>query len=135
MSGTRGEPRVFFSWEKRRGFSVLGRGRARQVLFVGAALAVFLGLRAREHRASDVRATRAAITSTMNAISAFRADHDRSCPSALSDLVAAGYLHAVPRDAWGHALRVTCPGRRDPGGFDVSSDGPDGELGGVDRIE
>ena len=136
MPGTRGEPRVFFSWEKRRGLrSVLGRGRSRQVLLAVGAVAVFLFLRSRERQAADVRATRAAITGAIDAIAAFRSDHERTCPSALTDLVAAGYLRAVPRDAWGHTLRVTCPGRRDPAGFDVSSDGPDGELGGVDRIE
>lgn len=136
MPGYRGEPKVFFSWEKRSGLrAILGRGRARQVLLAAVVLLVLVALRARERSASDIRATRASITTTMDAVAAWRADHDRSCPGALSDLVAAGYLRAVPRDAWGHALRVTCPGRRDPAGFDVSSDGPDGELGGTDRIE
>ena len=41
----------------------------------------------------------------------------------------------APRDAWGRPLRVTCPGRKDTRGFDVSSDGPDGEPGGLDRVE
>jgi general secretion pathway protein G len=132
----RREPRVFFPWEKRRGLgSFFGRGRAKQVLAVGACLAAFLVLRARERNAADVRATRAEITTTMRAMDAWRADHDRVCPGALGDLVAAGYLRAVPRDAWGRPLRVTCPGRLDRVGFDVSSDGPDGEPSGIDRVE
>jgi general secretion pathway protein G len=136
MAGIRGEPRVFFPWEKRRGLrSLFGRARARQVLLITVSMGLFLVLRARERHAAQLRATRAEITTTMLALSAFRADHDRACPGALGDLVAAGYLHAVPRDAWGKPLRVTCPGRRDPAGFDVSSDGPDGEPGGTDRIE
>jgi general secretion pathway protein G len=82
-----------------------------------------------------VRATRAEIGDASRAIAAWQADHARTCPASLADLVTAGYLHQVPRDAWGHPLRVTCPGRRDPQGFDVSSDGPDGEPGGTDRVE
>jgi general secretion pathway protein G len=135
MPGTR-EPRVFFPWEKRRGLrSLFGRARARQALLVVGAVAAFLVLRDRDHRARDVRATRAEITSAAHAVSAWRADHDRGCPASLADLVSGGYLHEVPRDAWGRVLRVTCPGRRDPRGFEVSSDGPDGEPMGPDRVE
>jgi len=68
-------------------------------------------------------------------VAAWRADHDRACPASLSDLVPAGYLHRTPRDWWGHPLRLTCPGRRDPRGFDLSSDGPDGVPGGIDQVE
>lgn len=132
----RREPRVFFPWEKRRGLaSFFARGRAKQVLVGVTCLAAFLVLRARENRAADVRATRAEITTTMRAMDAWRADHERVCPGSLGDLVSAGYLRDVPRDAWGRPLRVTCPGRRDPAAFDVSSDGPDGEPFGIDRVE
>jgi general secretion pathway protein G len=134
--GKGGEGRVFFPWERRRGLrSLFGRARARQVLLLVGAVALFLVLRAREQRAAEVRATRAEIGDASRAIAAWRADHDHACPTSLADLVTAGYLHQVPRDAWGHPLRVTCPGRRDPQGFDVSSDGPDGEPGGTDRVE
>jgi general secretion pathway protein G len=136
MPAARNEPNVFFPWEKRRGVRVLlGRGRARQVLAMIGIVVVFIALRARERRAAEVRTTRATITTTMNALAAWRADHDRACPAALADLVSGGYLHRVPRDAWGHALRVACPGRKDPKGFEVLSDGPDGEPGGLDRVE
>ena len=136
MSGRRDNRSVFFPWEQRRGISaLLGRGRARQALLALAAVGLFMVLRARERHAGEVRATRATITTTMKAVAAWRADHDRSCPGTLADLVADGYLHRVPRDAWGHSLRVACPGRKDPNGFDVSSDGPDGEPGGLDRVE
>jgi general secretion pathway protein G len=136
MAGRRDEPKVFFPWEKRRGLrALLGRAGARQALVAGLAVLAFFLLHQRERSAGEVRATRATITTTINAIGAWRADHDRSCPGTLADLVAGGYLHQVPRDAWGRALRVNCPGRKDPRGFDVSSDGPDGEPGGLDRVE
>lgn len=136
MSGKREERTVFFPWEKRQGvWSLLGRTRARQVLLGVALVIVFVILRGRERYAADVRATRATITTTMNAVAAWRADHERGCPGTLADLVSGGYLHHVPRDAWGHPLRVLCPGRKDPRGFDVASDGPDGEPGGMDRVE
>src|SRR5580704_12050891 len=99
MATNRGEPRVFFPWEKRRGVrSLFARARARQGLVIVACIAFFLLLRARERSAARVRATRAEITTATVAVAAWRADHDRACPSALSDLVAGGYLHAVPRD-------------------------------------
>lgn len=136
MATNRSEPRVFFPWEKRRGVrSLFARARARQALVVVGCIAIFLLLRARERSAARIRATRAEITAATVAIAAWRADHDRACPSTLSDLVTGGYLHALPRDSWGRTLRVTCPGRRDPAGFDVSSDGPDGDPWGTDRIE
>lgn len=134
--GKQSEGRVFFPWERRRGVrSLFGRTRGRQVLLALAAIALFVVLHAREQRSAAVRATRAEISDASRAMAAWQADHDHSCPASLADLVTAGYLHEVPRDAWGHALRVTCPGRKDAQGFDVSSDGPDGQPGGMDRVE
>ncbi len=132
----RPEPSVFFPWERRQGVrSLLGRTRARQTLLAVGALVAIVVLAKREKAASEVRSTRATITMAMQAVEEWRADHDRGCPGSLSDLVSAGYLHQVPRDAWGRPLRVVCPGRKDTHGFDVSSDGPDGEPGGPDRVE
>lgn len=136
MTIRREEPRVLFPWERRRGLAfVFRRARARQASLVLLAAATVLLLGALERRAARVRATRAVITTTINAMDAWRADHDRGCPASLAELVSAGYLVEAPRDAWGGALRVTCPGRKDPKGFDVSSDGPDREPGGLDRVE
>lgn len=136
MATKRGEPRVFFPWERRRGVrSLFARARARQALALVACLGAFLLLRAHHQKVAHIRSTRAEITTATTAIAAWRADHDRACPPSLGDLVAGGYLRAVPRDAWGRPLRVDCPGRRDPAGFDVSSDGPDGEPWGTDRVE
>lgn len=136
MPDKRDEPRVFFPWEKRRGVrSLFGRARGRQALLIAAGLGAFVLLRQRERHAADVRSTRTTITTTINAVAAWRADHDRGCPASLADLVSGGYLHRVPRDAWGRPLHVTCPGRKDARGFEVVSDGPDGEPGGLDRVE
>jgi general secretion pathway protein G len=130
------EPRVFFPWERRRGLrSLFKRARGRQALLIAGGVLGFAIISHIERGSANVRATRAEITSTINAISAWRADHDRACPGSLADLVSGGYLTELPRDAWGRLLRVSCPGRKDPRGFDVSSDGPDGEPRGLDRVE
>jgi general secretion pathway protein G len=128
--------KVFFPWERRRGlFGVLGRARVRLVAAVVLGLVLVISIRAREERAAGVRSTRATITQAQLAVSAFRADHAGACPKELSELVVGGYARDVPIDAWGRSLRLTCPGRRDPHGFDLVSDGPDGVPYGLDRVE
>jgi general secretion pathway protein G len=136
VRGRRQEPKVFFPWERRRGLrSLFMRARGRQALLVVCGVVGLWTVSHLERESSNVRATRAEITSTINAIGAWRADHDRACPGSLADLVSGGYLSELPRDAWGRLLRVSCPGRKDPRGFDVSSDGADGEPRGLDRVE
>jgi general secretion pathway protein G len=136
MARRRTEPRVFFPWERKKGFlGALARARLRQVLIVVGVITLVVILRNREERAAAVRATRASITTAERAIWSFRADHGGDCPKSLSDLVAGGYVHDEPRDAWGRSLRMVCPGRKDPQGFDLSSDGPDMQPGGLDRVE
>jgi general secretion pathway protein G len=111
------------------------RARLRVVLAVAGAVALVVVVRSREEHAAAVRATRANITTAVNAVAAYRADHGGACPGSLGDLVGGGYTRDVPADAWGRPLRLTCPGRKDARGFDVSSDGPDGIPGGLDRVE
>ena len=129
------EPKVFFPWEQRRGLlGAFGRRRAR-VLIAGALLVLgVIAVYASGERAAAVRATRATLTNVQRALFAYRADHGFGCPRALGDLVAQGYLRGDPADAWGNPLRMTCPGRRDPLGFDLASDGPDGLVGGLDEV-
>ena len=136
MARRMAEPRVFFPWEKRRGvFGAIGRARARIVVLVVVALALVVVVHRREENAAAVRATRATLTTASRAVASYRADHLGACPKAMGDLASGGYLQDPPVDAWGHSLRLVCPGRKDPLGFDLSSDGPDGVFGGLDRLE
>lgn len=40
----------------------------------------------------------------------------------------------IPTDPWGHPYVYTCPGTRNPEGYDLTSYGPDGVEGGGDDI-
>ncbi len=130
------EPLVFFPWEKRRG--ILGVfGRRRMSLFVAASVVVAAVVAIYENgeRAAAIRATRATLSTVGRALSAYRADHAGACPRTVGELATLGYLHVEPADAWGRSIRMTCPGRHDPLGVDLSSDGPDGQPGGLDQVE
>jgi general secretion pathway protein G len=105
-----------------------------------AAFLLLLG--ARERRRTGVRSTRATLAEVHVALDAYRADHDKKCPPSLSALTAEGYLAIEgtksgepPLDAWGRPFRLTCPGRKDPDGYDLMSEGPDGEVGALSRVE
>ena len=136
MAKRRSESKVFFPWERRRGvLGTLARARVRQIFVVLAVLAFVILLRMREENAAAVRSTRATITTAGHSVDDYRADHSGECPKGLGDVVASGYAASVPIDAWGRPLRLVCPGRRDTHGFDISSDGPDGVAGGLDRVE
>jgi len=140
-----GEQSIFFPWE--RGGSFWGwRGITRARPFVaGAAMVVLLlVLGARERRLVGIRSTRATLAVVHAAVDAYRADHERKCPPSLEVLVKEGYLgvgsggdtpQVGPVDAWGRPLRLICPGRLDAQGYELMSDGPDGEIGGLDRVE
>lgn len=111
--------------------------RARRPLAVGTffLVLVLVTIVRREGRASSLRATRASIGDVVRATSEYRAANGGNCPPTLEDLVRSGYLLEVPLDGWERPLRLVCPGRKDPKGFDVVSDGPDGEPFGLDRVE
>jgi len=122
-------------WEGKTKFFSLTRGGVARAA-VGIALVSFgMFVVAREERLAGVRATRGRINVVHASLGNFRADHPGMCPASWQALVGAGYIRGVPVDAWGHTLRLRCPGRVDPLGIDVMSDGPDGEFGGLDRVE
>jgi len=132
----RAQTRVFFPWERKRGvLGLVGRARARLVLWTLLGVALVVVVQTRERREADLRATRASIGVAERAVAAYRADHGGACPKELRELVGGGYARDVPEDAWGRPLRLSCPGRRDPAGFDLESDGPDGLPGGLDRVQ
>ena len=131
-----GEQTIFFPWERGGGFW-RGRGisRARPFALALGMAALLLVLGARERRLSGIRGTRATLGVVRASIDAYRADHERRCPPTLALLKAEGYLYGDPVDAWGRPLRLSCPGHQDPAGYDLISDGPDGVMGGLDRVE
>jgi general secretion pathway protein G len=127
---------IYLPWERRRGLSRrLGLSRVRPfALVLGAVLLVIL-LTYRERQRTGERATRAALSVVRRGLDTYRADHDGRCPKQLDELESAGYLASLPKDAWGRKFRLLCPSRREGVAYDLSSDGPDGEPGGLDRIE
>jgi general secretion pathway protein G len=54
------------------------------------------------------------------------------CPKSVQDLKAAGVLERAPKDPWGAEYVIKCPGEH--GAIDVSSAGPDGQIGNEDDI-
>jgi general secretion pathway protein G len=129
------DQRIYFPWESRGGFRRwLGFARMRRSLLVIGVLAfvILVGLRERER--AGVRQTRATLMDVRSAVDAYLADHDGACPPELAAILDYGNLKEVPHDAWGRPLRLVCPGRNG-GGYELMSDGPDGDPGGLDRIE
>lgn len=131
-----GERRIWFPWERRGGLlRLLALGRVGPVLLVGALLGLVVVLGVRERHSAGVRQTRATLIGVRRAIDAYRADNEGACPSGLDKLAAYGNFKEPPTDAWGHALRFVCPAHREGDAYQLSSDGPDGEPGGLDRVE
>jgi general secretion pathway protein G len=130
------EQTIFFPWERGGGlFRRSGLSRARPFAAALAMMLLLLLLGARERRKTGIRQTRATLSVVHTAVAAYRAEHERRCPPSLGQLRREGYLAIDPVDAWGHPLHLTCPGRKEPDGYDLMSDGPDGEMGGLDRVE
>jgi general secretion pathway protein G len=123
-------------WERRGGIVRrlrLTRARPFVAVLLVIGLAVLLGTRERQR--TGERSTRAALLIVRRAVDAYRADHDGKCPKQLEELESSSLLSELPSDAWGRPLRLLCPSRREGVAYDLSSDGPDGEPGGLDRIE
>ena len=83
-------------------------------------------------RQARLRATRAAIGQTQEAVTRFRDEMGR-CPRSITELVhppraGARLLREIPTDGWGRPLWVRCPGRRNPDEADVVSAGPSGSF-------
>jgi len=130
------EPKILFPWEGRGGlrrFFRLGRLRPFVVIFGAVGFVAFVGVR--ERRASGVRQTRATLVGVRRAVDAYLADHDGGCPPSLEKAAEEAHMEVTPRDAWGRPLRLVCPGRWEGARYELMSDGPDGEPGGLDRIE
>lgn len=126
--------------DKGRRRKPLGRtGRRVRALFVGfvAAGCVAWSLGEMDEQ-TRIKQAQLDISRIEHAARLFRADFGR-CPASVQELRAPPggappYLEEVD-DPWGNTYRLSCPARLDPGGVDVTSDGPDGSLAGADNIE
>jgi general secretion pathway protein G len=130
------EQRILFPWERRRMLRRwLGLGRLRPFLVLGVLLGCVLLVALRERREAGVRQTRATLLGARRVVEHYIADHDGGCPRDLAQASEYAALERVPQDAWGKPLRLICPGQYDNAAYELMSDGPDGEPGGLDRIE
>ena len=130
------ERTIVLPWERRGGLvRRLGLVKARPFVVAALVTGSLVALGARQRDLRGVSATRAELRVARRAIDLFRADHEGKCPHGVAELRTAGYVARTPEDAWGRPLRLVCPGRKDRSGYDLSSDGPDGEPGGLDRVE
>ncbi|HXK18659.1 MAG TPA: type II secretion system protein GspG [Polyangiaceae bacterium] len=129
--------RILFPWEGRGGlrrFIELGRVRPIALGLLIATGLVLIGVH--EHREAGIRRTRATLLGVRPAIEAYMADHDGGCPPALSVLPEQyARFKEPPSDAWGHPLRLICPADALGKSYVLESGGPDGEPGGLDRIQ
>lgn len=129
--------RILFPWEGRGGlrrFIELGRVRPIALGLGLLVLVIMIGMH--EHRAAGIRRTRATLLGVRPAIEAYMADHDGGCPPALSALPEQyARFKEPPTDAWGRQLRLICPADQQGKSYVLESGGPDGEPGGLDRIQ
>lgn len=108
--------------------------RSLGVIFIG--FLFVSGLRY-DMRRSELRSARLDMEQIVTAARLFRQDFNR-CPRDVDELAhppAGGtpYVARPPRDPWGSAYTLGCPGRWNERHVDVASPGPDGEwLGGDD---
>jgi hypothetical protein len=114
-------------------------GRRVRALFIGfAAIGCVAWSLAEMDEQTRIRQAQLDISRIEHAARLFRADFGR-CPAGVQELRtppegAQAYLDEV-EDPWGNVYRLVCPARLDPGGVDVSSDGPDGSLAGDDNVK
>ena len=129
--------RILFPWEGRGGlgrFIELGRVRPIALGLGLASVLVLIGVH--EHREAGIRRTRATLLDVRPAIEAYMADHDGGCPRTLAALPEQyARFKEPPTDAWGHQLRLICPADALGKSYVLESGGPDGEPGGLDRIQ
>ncbi len=136
MKRRRIDKRIFFPWEQ-RGSLVrrLGLRRARPFVWGLLSIALLVAIGIRERRASGIRQTKAIMTDVRVALDRYLAANEGHCPTKFAELGRYGRVDGTPEDAWGNPLRLTCPSPRGDLPYLLSSDGPDGKWGGMDRIE
>ena len=136
MIKRRGERRIVFPWEARGGWlRRIGLHRLQPFLAFVAVVSLIVAISVRDRRKAGVRRTRATMLELRQALNSYLADHQDECPKSFDDLRNYGSVKGVPVDAWGQPFALTCP---DPTGerpYRLMSGGPDGIIGGFDRVE
>jgi general secretion pathway protein G len=129
--------RILFPWEGRGGLRrFIELGRIRPIALGLALLGLVVTIGVHEHREAGIRRTHATLLGVRPAIEAYMADHDGGCPPALSALPEQyARFKEPPTDAWGKELRLICPADKLGKSYVLESGGPDGEPGGLDRIQ
>lgn len=132
----RADVRVLFPWEGKGGLRRwLGFGRMRPFLWAFMLLGFVWVVGARERRATGLRTSRERLLEVRQGIDRFMAENDGACPPSLSKVSEYMPREEVPPDAWGRPFRLICPSSRPGYDYELMSDGPDGQPGGLDRIE
>jgi hypothetical protein len=107
---------------------------ARPFALVAALLVLVALVGLRERRNAGIRRTRATVLTLRAAMDSHLAERGGECPTGLQSLLTHLGTDTVPPDAWGRPFVFRCPGRN-RARYDLSSHGPDGKPGGLDRIE
>lgn len=140
MAKRRRRSGIVIPWERHGAVLDFLRGSWLRKLMMGVALlAALVWVFRHDDERSRIRETRASVSELERAVARFRADHGR-CPRGLRELArppsgSLAYIAEVPRDGWGRAFALVCPGRRNPDIADVRSRGPDGTWFGLDEID
>lgn len=133
---SRADVRVLFPWEGKGGLRRwLGLGRMRPFLLTFMVIGFVWVVGARERRATGLRTSRERLLEVRQGIDRFMAENGGECPSSLSKVAEYMPREEIPLDAWGRPFRLICPSSRPGYDYELMSDGPDGEPGGLDRIE
>ena len=129
--------RILFPWEGRGGLRrFIELGRIRPIALGLGIITVVVVVGVNEHREAGIRRTRATLLGVRPAIDAYMAEHDGACPPGLAVLPDQYARFKVPpTDAWGQQLRLICPADKLGKSYVLESGGPDGEPGGLDRIQ
>lgn len=88
--------------------------------------AVALNVRGRVTQAGEARA-KSDISVYETAIDMYALDHQDQLPKSLNELVSGDkkYVKLIKKDPWGNPYVYVNPGKKNQGGYDLSSHGPD----------
>jgi|SRR5688572_3210524 len=130
------ERRIFFPWEGRGTFrEYFAVGRVAPVVVVSLLFFLVWAIGRAERQSAGERLSLVAIDRLRGPVERYLALHEGKCPEGPEELLSEGGLAEWPVDGWGHPVRLICPADRPDTPYLLMSDGPDGQPGGLDRIE